>query len=396
MKLKIALILVMIVAGGGAIFVSLGGLSARAADTTYLTSAAVVGNVSDDVAATGAIEPVESYGLTFGSAAHLVDASATTSSGSNTATWAVTSVGVAVGDKVTKGQKVATASTSDLDNQLVIATANRRSAQLQLATANDQLDAATSDDAIRQAKMSVYNAEAQLAQARASERDLKAQIAAATLVAPVDGVVSAVNVAKGYDAPSGDAIVIDTTTYEVTADVVESDISSVTLGQPATISVDAIDGQIDGTVAAIAASASTTDSGSGSVVSYAVTVTLGSVPAGLRPGMTADVAITTASATGVLTIPSAALTGSAGAYSVRVLDAAGVAETREVTVGLVTSSVAEITSGLTVGEAVITGTSADRTATQTTNAGGGFGGAGGFGGGGFRPGAGGGGQGGGN
>jgi macrolide-specific efflux system membrane fusion protein len=383
MKLKIALILVMIVAGGGAIFVSLGGLSARAADATYLTSAAVVGNVSDDVAATGTIEPVESYGLAFGSAAHRVDASSTASSGSSSASWPVTAVNVAVGAKVTKGQKVATASTSDLDNQLIIATANRRSAQLQLASANDQLDAATADAATRQAKMSVYNAEAQLEQARSTERDLKAQIAAATLVAPVDGIVSAVNIQKGYDAPSGDAIVIDTSTYEVTADVVESDISSITLGQPATISVAAIDGQIDGAVAAIAASA-TSASSSSSVVSYAVTVTLGSAPAGLRPGMTADVTITTAAATNVLTIPTAALIGSSGAYSVRVLGATGVPEVRQVTVGLVTSSVAQVTGGLTAGEAVVTGTSADRTATQATNTGGGFGGPGGFGGGNFR------------
>ena len=42
------------------------------------------------------------------------------------------------------------------------------------------------------------------------------------------------------------------TTYEVTADVVESDISSMTVGQEATITVDAIDATIQGTVSAIA------------------------------------------------------------------------------------------------------------------------------------------------
>jgi membrane fusion protein, macrolide-specific efflux system len=387
MKLKIALILVLVVAGGGAIFVSLGGLAARASATTFLTSAAVVGNVSDDVAATGAIQPVASYGLAFGSAAHTVDASSTDStsgSGSGSTTWTVQSVGVAVGDKVKKGKKVATATASDLVTQLEIATANRRSAQLGLVTAQAQLDAATAADAVRQAKMGLYNAEAQLGQARTTERDLKAELAAATLVSPVDGVVSAVNVEKGYDAPSGDAIVIDTTAYEVTADVVESDISSITLGQPTTVSVSAIDGQLDGKVAAIASTATT--SSSGSVVSYAVTVTLDTAAVGLRPGMTADITITTASATNVLTIPSAALNGSTGAYTVRVLDATGTPQARPVSVGLVTSTTAEITDGLAAGDAVVTGTSADRSATQAN--GGGFGGAGNFGGG-FRPGAGG-------
>ena len=43
---------------------------------------------------------------------------------------------------------------------------------------------------------------------------------------------------------------------------------------------------------------------SGGVVSFAVTVALKDPPATLRAGMTADVTITTASATGVLSVPS--------------------------------------------------------------------------------------------
>ena len=55
MKLKVALILVLVVAGAGAVFVSMGGLTARAATTTYLTATAATADVSDDVAATGAV-----------------------------------------------------------------------------------------------------------------------------------------------------------------------------------------------------------------------------------------------------------------------------------------------------------------------------------------------------
>ena len=99
--------------------------------------------------------------------------------------------------------------------------------------------------------------------------------------------------------------------------------------------------------------------------------------------MTVDVTITTASASNVLTVPTEALVGTAGNYAVRILSASGVPETQQVTVGLVTSSTAEIKSGLTAGEAVITGTTAARAAAATTTNGGGFGG--GFGGaGGFR------------
>lgn len=367
MKLKLLLILVLVVAGGGAIFVSLGGLPASAPATTYLTSAAVVGNVSNDVAATGAIETSASYGLAFGSPAHLVDASSTPSSG----TWPVKSVAVAVGDHVTKGQELAVADTATLQNELTGAIASRRSAALQLEIAKEQLDDANTTDETRQAKLSVYQATSQNAQAEASQHDIEAQIAAATLVAPIDGTVTAVNVVQGLDAPSGDAIVINSATYKVTADVVESDIGSISVGQPATVAVDAIGGDVSGTVAAIAPTAGAADSGG--VVSYAVTISLTGAPATLRPGMTADITITTASASDVLTVPAAALNGSNGDYTVRVLTLAGVAETRQVAVGLVTSSLAEITNGLTAGEAVITGTAADRAAT-TTNGGGGFGG----------------------
>ena len=75
----------------------------------------------------------------------------------------------------------------------------------------------------------------------------------------------------------------------------------------------------------------------------------------------------------VLTIPAAALNGTNGAYAVQVLGANGAAEVRQVTVGLVTSTLVEVKSGLSAGEAVITGTAADRAAT-TPNQGGGFGG----------------------
>ena len=77
-----------------------------------------------------------------------------------------------------------------------------------------------------------------------------------------------------------------------------------------------------------------------------------------------DITIVTASATGVLTIPAAALRGTAGDYRVQVLGADGTPTTRPVTVGLVTSTDAEIRSGLNEGEMVVTGTAADRLATN--------------------------------
>ena len=229
MKLKVALILVLVVAGAGAVFVSMGGLTARAATTTYLTANAATADVSDDVAATGAVESTANYGLAFGSPAHLVDASASSSSGGSTATWTVKSVDVGLGAPVKKGQKLATAATTDLATDLTAAVSSRRSAAIQLEIAQDNLDNASGTDAIRQAKLGLYQAQSQLAQAETQQHDIEAQLAAATLVAPIDGIVSAINITAGADAPSGDAIVVDAGTYDVTADVVETDISKINL-----------------------------------------------------------------------------------------------------------------------------------------------------------------------
>ena len=77
-----------------------------------------------------------------------------------------------------------------------------------------------------------------------------------------------------------------------------------------------------GTVTSISPVASTASSNSG-VVSYAVTVALTNVPAAVRSGMSADVTMTIDSATGVLTVPAAALRGTNGNYTVLVLDASG-------------------------------------------------------------------------
>ena len=51
----------------------------------------------------------------------------------------------------------------------------------------------------------------------------------------------------------------------------------------------------------------------------------------------------------------------------RVLDSDGSVESRTVEVGLIAVDLAQITSGLTAGETVVTGTSADRTTTSTTS-----------------------------
>jgi len=360
-KLRVLVIVLLLAVGGAAVFVTLGGLpTAAGADTSkYLTAAATTGNVTQSVAATGTVAATETWALAFGGPPQLVADGATPTAGSGT--WRVASVKAAVGQAVKKGALLATASTSDLDAQLTSARTSLRSARIQERQAKATLDAASGTAAIRQAKIQYYAAVNARREATTTVSNLRTQIREARIVAPIDGTITAVDIAPGSDS-TGTAFTIASSTYDVTADVAESDISSVSMGQDATVTVAAIDAAIQGKVSAIAPAASSSDSSG--VVSFPVTVTLTGGPSTLRPGMTTDITIVSASADNVLTIPSEALRGSTGSYRVQVLGADGVPVSRDVAVGLVTATTSEIKSGLTEGEIVVTGTAAQRAATS--------------------------------
>ena len=377
MRLKVVAIVGLLVVGGIAVFMTVGGLPSSAAATpTYLTSTAAVADVSDDVAATGAIASSNSWALVFGAAA-----GSTASQSGSPATWLVSAVKVKVGDPVKKGAVLATATNTSLRVSIASATSKVNTATIEVATAQDAYDAATTTAQLRQTKIALLNARDGLAQAKAALADLNAQLSHASLLAPADGIVTVINLTVGANAPVADAIDVAAATFEVTANVVESDVSTLQIGQPATVTVSAISADLTGTVTAIAPVAET--STSGGVVSYAVTVSLQAPPPSLRPGMTADVTVTTASASGVLSVPAAAIRGTSGNYNVLVLTAAGTAEARPVTVGLMTSSLVEIKSGLNAGDVVITGTASQQRTTTGGQGGNGIvvpGGGGGFGG----------------
>ena len=387
MKVKLLAIVLLLVVGGAAIVVTLGGLPrSAAAATSYLTSTAAIGDVSDDVAATGSVASSATWTLAFGSeptdssSSTASSSSDTSSSGQSDGTWVVKKVDVKVGDTVKKGQVLATATNPDLDASIAAAKNSWTAADLQLLQAQDAYDAASGTSQLRQARSGLLNAQNAVDSAHRSLVDLKAVAARSRLVAPAAGIVTAVNVTAGSEVPSGAAVTVATTDYDVSADVVESDIASMKIGQPATVRIAALDSTLQGTVSAIAPTAADSSSGSsGSVVSYAVTVAVANPPAELRAGMTADVTITTASASGVLAVPAAAIRGVADNYSVLVMTAAGTPQATPVQVGLMTSSLVEITSGLNAGDVVVTGTSS----TQRSTTGAGFGGGGGFGGGTF-------------
>jgi multidrug resistance efflux pump len=258
-----------------------------------------------------------------------------------------------------------------------------KSAQLSLAGAKTSYAAQTAPATDAQ----LASDQAAVLTAESAVRASQATLDGAVLRAPVDGLVVAVDVEPGMTAPSGYAIQVQAMSMEVVASFAEADLPSLAVGQPATVTLTATDKTADGKVTRITPVASASSGGSGGVVTYEVAVAITQVPDGTLAGMTADIGVTTAEADGVVAVPAIALTGSAGNYAVRVVDSSGATETRSVEVGLTSSSLAEIRSGVQAGETVVIGTTSTRN-TTTTTLGGGGGIAipgGGFPGGGFRP-----------
>lgn len=148
----------------------------------------------------------------------------------------------------------------------------------------------------------IASAEARVAQARAALEQAELALDQATLEAPFDGIVAAVDVRVGERAVAGQPVItlIDTTQFHVAADVDEIDVGQLAVGQTARVTLDALpEAVLTGTVDYIASEA-TRDGG---VVTYDITVGLASTDEPIRADMTANVTVEVEERADVLTIP---------------------------------------------------------------------------------------------
>jgi len=151
---------------------------------------------------------------------------------------------------------------------------------------------------------------------------------------------------------------------QMTVSVSESNIGSVHVGQPATVSIDALPSvELAAKVTAI----SVLPTSSSGVVSYNVTLLLTQMNSQVRAGMSATATIVTAQAAGALTVESAAI-NSRGTTSTITLDVGGKMEVTDVITGLVGTSATQIVAGnVKVGDEVaIPVTTALATSTAAT------------------------------
>lgn len=233
-------------------------------------------------------------------------------------------------------------------------------------------------------------AQAQVTQAQNAVTADQRAVAGTTLKAPVAGTVASVSAAKGdtvsgtgsssgggsggsgssssgssssssssSSSLSGFIVLTNPSGMQVTANFSEADSLKVKAGQAATVTLNAESGTaLDAKVLSVSSlpvssgSGSSGSGSSGSAVQYAATLLITSDTSNLRTGLSASIQVTTGSADNVLSVPTAAVTGTGANRSVLVVNADGSTTRTAVTVGVEGDSTDQITSGLTEGQQV--------------------------------------------
>lgn len=196
---------------------------------------------------------------------------------------------------------------------------------------------------LKEAKTSLSDAYTEL-------NDIKDEYSFYTITAPIDGVVTSVNVSEGDYVRSESTLAKLVNNYEIEfeIDVDELDILDLEVGQEAKVTIDAIEETsstpLIGRVSEIALEGTTMSS----VTSYPVTISLTGND-DIRMGMNCSAEIVVKSAENVLVVPVEAITTRKNKYYVTMENG----EEREVEVGIYNENYIEIVSGLTEGEKVM-------------------------------------------
>jgi len=281
--------------------------------------------------------------------------------------------------QVKKGQLIATVDPAIYDAQVQQANANYMAARANLdraqVTAKDakrtydratelfakgliaMQDRDTADTNNLAAKAAVGAAQAAVAQMAAALNMAQTNLQYTKIISPVDGVVISRNVDIGqtvvaaFQAPVLFLIAQDLTKMQIDTTVNEADIGKVKVGQEVDFTVDAYpDVTFKGKVSQVRNAPMTVQN----VVTYDVVIYLDNPELKLKPGMTANATIITASKQSILRIPNAALrfvpTAEEGHKSLQKGYGVYVAENDEpkrvsITVGISDDQYTELTGG---------------------------------------------------
>ena len=178
-------------------------------------------------------------------------------------------------------------------------------------------------------------------------------LAAAELTAPIDGTVALVafEVGDTVDANSTTAVItiLGDDGYLIETTVTLAEVQKVAVGQVAEVTISSSGEHYPATVSAVGFVNVATDS---ATPSYAITISIDAGDAVLLNGAAAQVAVSVATADGVVVIPISALHRSDAGDTVSVLDG-GELVTVPVEVGAIGTDLVEIISGIAVGDEVV-------------------------------------------
>jgi len=187
-------------------------------------------------------------------------------------------------------------------------------------TTKEALDRAESELVVRQTELrardaDVTNREQMIRQEQAQLSTSRYNLDQVTLVAPFDGIVIRRNIEEGENVVVGTMnnpgtqllTIADLTVLEAEIEVDETEIPALNLGQPATITIDAVQNRtFEGTVTEVGNSPIQTGQQAQAgqqATNFKVVVTLKEAPPEVRPGMTCSAEIVTATRDKAVAVP---------------------------------------------------------------------------------------------
>jgi RND family efflux transporter MFP subunit len=249
---KIFIFVVLIVTG----LVFIASCSSQANSSSNNQSSQIIkvtrGNLETDITPTGNLIMPHQSNLTFGSSGTVAE------------------VLVQMGDTVKEGQVLAKLDTTSLQASLIQAKINVEQAQMNLERAETPTTNSSGTSVVSAPDpLDIEIKQFQLDQAKLNQEDAQKALDNATMVAPYDGWIGAVNISVGDIVNNNTAAIqiLDPTQLEVDVLINEMDINNVKVGTPARVQITSIPGMnLSATVFAMSPTATV----QGGVVNYMV------------------------------------------------------------------------------------------------------------------------------
>lgn len=302
-------------------------------EVTYEFSDVRIGDVEVVVSGVGQLQAAQQVDLKAVAAGEATD---------------VTAVHVTNNQKITKGQLLVTLDSREAARKARSAQLTYQGELIKDKEGREEFDNQTKVDS-RQRKL----LDIAMEKSRINLNEAQEALSDYQIRAPFSGIVTDLQVSSGDSITRTDkiaSVITDENVVVVTLN--EIDALSVQEGNAATLTFDALPNtELTGKVSRV----DTIGIAEQGVVGYGVEISLDDAASSLRPGMSVNAEITAESTEGVLIVPNSAVKGTGQeTYIEEMVDSEPVRQS--ITVGASNTFYSEITSGLSVGDTVITNT----------------------------------------